>query len=187
MSGLQEGVRAARDNGTGERPVYLIGFMGSGKSTVSRILAGMLGVKHLEMDEVIEREAGRSVSEIFAEEGEEAFREKESALVRRIADGGAAGVSCGGGTVLRPENVSLMRGSGTVVLLSAAPETIYRRVGHSRTRPVLEGHRSVEGVRELMAGREEAYRRAAEFTVTVDDKTPEEIAEEIATLLSGNE
>ena len=161
------------------RPIYLIGFMGCGKSTVSRALAARLGWERLEMDDILSERAGKPITKIFEEDGEEAFRRMESDLLRETG-GRAVVVSCGGGVVLRPENVRTMRANGSVVLLSALPETIYRRVKGHTNRPILNGHMNVEYIRELMEKRAPFYEAAAGFTVPVDGRTAEEIAEEIA-------
>lgn len=108
--------------------IFLIGFMGVGKSTIAKILAKELDAELVEMDETIETEAGITINEIFEKYGEQHFRDLESALVERIADKGGAVVSCGGGAVLRKENVAAMKKNGRVIFLSATPETIFERV-----------------------------------------------------------
>ena len=117
--------------------IFLIGFMGCGKSTLARLLSEQTGAKLIEMDETIEAEAGMSINEIFEKFGETHFRDLESQLVVRIAEEGGAVVSCGGGAILRSENVEAMRKNGTIVYLSATPETIYQRVRYSTNRPLL--------------------------------------------------
>lgn len=165
--------------------IYLIGFMGCGKSTVSRILSRRLRVKQLEMDEILESEAHKPITEIFAQDGEEAFRRQETALLKRIAAGDPAVVSCGGGAALRAENVEAMRQNGTVVLLQATPQTIYERVKNSTDRPVLNGHMNVEYIASLMAKRLPCYEAAADLVIGVDELTPEQVAEMILQQLSG--
>lgn len=161
------------------RPIYLIGFMGCGKSTVSRRLAARLGWPRLEMDDILAGRAGKPITKIFEEDGEEAFRQMESGLLRETG-GRAAVVSCGGGVVLRPENVEMMKANGTIVLLSASPQTIYERVKDHTTRPVLNGRMNVAYIRELMEKRAPFYKAAAGMTVPVDGRSVEEIVEEIA-------
>lgn len=159
--------------------IYLIGFMGSGKSTISRRLSERLQVKRLEMDDMLTVQAGKPITKIFEEDGEETFRRMESELICRIGAGEPAVVSCGGGAALRRENVENMKKSGTVVLLSASPQTIYARVKNSTHRPLLNGHMNVEDITELMAKREPFYRAAADITVSVDGKSSDQAAEEI--------
>lgn len=166
-----------------QRPLYLIGFMGSGKSTVSRFLSEMLHTPKIEMDELLVERAGKPITRIFEEDGEAVFRQMETELLREIGAGEAAIVSCGGGVVLRPENVEIMKRTGTILMLSATPETIYSRVRHSTRRPILNGNMNVGYIAGLMAKRDPAYRAAADVTVTIDGKTSEIVAGEIAAML----
>lgn len=166
------------DRKSKERPVYLIGFMGCGKSTVGRQLAKRLGWPCLEMDEVLAGMAGKPIPQIFAEDGEEAFRRMESRLLEKTG-GQAAIVSCGGGVALRAENIETMKRNGTVVFLTAEPQTIYNRVKNHTNRPLLNGHMNVEYIAGLMKERAPFYAAAAELTVTVDGRLIDEIVGEI--------
>ena len=159
--------------------IFLIGFMGVGKSTIAKLLARELQAELVEMDETIEAEAGMSINEIFEKFGEQHFRDLETALVERVAKTGGAVVSCGGGAVLRPENVELMKQSGKIIFLSATPETIYERVKHSTNRPLLNGNMNVEYIRGLMERRREAYENAADVVISTDGKWKSQIVEEI--------
>lgn len=159
--------------------IFLIGFMGVGKSTIAKLLAKELQAELVEMDETIEAEAGMSINEIFEKFGEQHFRDLETALVERVAKTGGAVVSCGGGAVLRPENVELMKQSGKIIFLSATPETIYERVKHSTNRPLLNGNMNVEYIRGLMERRKEAYENAADVVISTDGKWKSQIVEEI--------
>ncbi len=162
-----------------EKHVFLIGFMGCGKSTVSLELSRLTGRPAYEMDRVIEEEEGMAIRDIFAAKGEAYFRELETGLCRRFAEMEPAVISCGGGAVMRPENVEAMRACGTIVLLTAAPETIYERVRSDAGRPLLNGHMAPDYIAGLMEQRRPAYERAAQLTVSTDGKTPEQIAQEI--------
>ena len=117
--------------------IYLIGFMGAGKTSVARALSAASGMDMIEMDQRIEQEAGMPITEIFAKYGEEYFRDLETELVRTLAGESELVVSCGGGSVLREENAARMKESGHIVLLTASPETIFERVRYSTNRPVL--------------------------------------------------
>ncbi|MCD8300864.1 MAG: shikimate kinase [Clostridiales bacterium] len=165
-----------------KKHIFLIGFMGTGKSSTSLELAGMLDVRQIEMDDEIVRENGMSISDMFECYGEEYFRDKETDLLRRIAGMEPAIISCGGGCVLRPENVALMKNCGTIILLTGEPETIYERVHRSQSRPILNGHMNVEYIAELMEKRRPAYEAAADLAVPSDGKTPGEVAREIIKL-----
>ncbi|MBQ6844255.1 MAG: shikimate kinase [Agathobacter sp.] len=163
--------------------IFLIGFMGCGKSTMARLLTEELHKELIEMDETIEKEEQRTINEIFATDGEQHFRDLESQLIVRIADKGGMIVSCGGGAILREENVSNMKKNGTVVYLSATPETIYERVRYSTNRPLLNGNMNVEYISELMSKRVDKYEKAADIILCVDGKTKSEIVEEIKSLI----
>ena len=163
--------------------IFLIGFMGCGKSTIARILSEKLGMPQVEMDEQIVQEQGMPITEIFEKYGEEYFRDIETALVHRLQAEDGVVVSCGGGAVLREENRRMMKESGAIVWLTAKPETILERVKHSVDRPVLNGHMNVEYITELMAKRHDCYETAADFCVSTDGKDREEICEEIMELV----
>lgn len=159
--------------------IFLIGFMGSGKSTIARMLARETGKTLIEMDETIEAEAGCTINQLFEEHGEDYFRNLESQLVYRIADEGDTVVSCGGGVVLREENVLNMRKNGKIVYLCATAETIYLRVRHSTNRPLLNGNMNIEYIGNLMEKRLPAYEKAADIVIDVNGKEKGEIVAEI--------
>ena len=159
--------------------IFLIGFMGVGKSTIAKILAKELQAELIEMDETIEAEAGMTINEIFATYGEMHFRDLESALIQKISEKGGVVVSCGGGAVLRRENVDLMKQSGKIVFLSATPESIYERVKNSTHRPLLNGNMNVEYIRELMERRRQLYEEAADVVIVTDRKWKSQIVREI--------
>lgn len=160
--------------------IYLIGFMGSGKSAVGSALAQLLGMECMEMDEYIQRQQERTITEIFAACGEEYFRTLETEVLQWVAGKEGMVVSCGGGSVLREENVALMKRSGRIVLLTAEPETIYARVRYSRNRPVLNGNMTVAYIAGLMEQRRGCYTAAADFAVATDGKSIQEICNQIS-------
>ena len=159
--------------------IFLIGFMGAGKSTVARALQSQYGMALVEMDEQIEAEQGMKISEIFAQKGEAYFRALETQLLESLQQREHTVVSCGGGVPMRACNVDAMRKSGTIVYLSAEPETIYERVRHFHTRPLLEGNMNVEYIAQLLDQRLPKYLAAADKTVRTDRRTTEEICKEI--------
>lgn len=159
--------------------IFLIGFMGAGKSTVARSLAERLHCPLVEMDQQIVKEQGMTINEIFDKYGEDRFREIESQLILDLGQGEAAVISCGGGVVVRPQNTEYMKKSGRIVYLQASPRTVYERVKDSSDRPILKGHMNVEYIAQLMEKRRALYEAAAELTIVTDKKTADEIAGEI--------
>ena len=162
-----------------EQNIFLIGFMGAGKSTIAKVLQRELGMELVEMDERIVKEQGMSKNDIFAQKGEDGFRDIESQLVIDIGKNKKSIVSCGGGVVVRPQNVENMKKSGKIVFLTATPETILERVKNGKDRPLLNGHMNVEYISELMEKRRQMYEDAADVKVSTDGKTVGEICTEI--------
>ena len=146
--------------------IFLIGFMGVGKSTVSNAL------------EFFNRR-GPEFSEIFDLHGEAYFRNEETNLLKEVGKEKNKIVSCGGGVAMREVNVQEMRKSGKVILLTAKPETILERVKENHDRPLLENNKTVEYVSELMEKRRPAYEAAADIVIATDGKSANEICEEI--------
>ena len=159
--------------------IFLIGFMGCGKSTNAACLAGMTGARQVEMDQMIVENEGMAIADIFKEKGEAYFRELETELIKSFAGVEPAVISCGGGAVLKEENVRLMKECGKIVLLTAEPGTIYERVKDSTSRPLLNSDMSVSHIRELMEARSPKYVSAADVMVSTDGKTANEICTEI--------
>lgn len=162
-----------------KKNIFLIGFMGAGKSTVAKALQRELHMRLIEMDARIVEEQGMSINEIFDRYGEDHFRDIESGLVDAIGKEGGSIVSCGGGVVVRSRNTEAMKKSGTIVFLTATPETIYERVKNSTERPILNGNMSVEYIAELMEKRRALYEAAADIRIATDGKTRNEICREI--------
>lgn len=167
----------------GKKNIFLIGFMGAGKSTIARCLHSHHGMEWIEMDKEIEKSEGMPISEIFRRKGEEYFRELETGLLLSLESRSNTVVSCGGGVPLRSCNVEAMKRSGIVVFLTARPETILERVKDSHDRPLLEGHKDVEYIAGLLSKRLERYQAAADVQIATDGRRTAEIAEEIYVLL----
>ena len=159
--------------------IFLIGFMGTGKTTIANGLNSKYGMQIIDMDAQIEKDENMTIPDIFASKGETFFRDLETNLIKNIQTMSNVVISCGGGAVLREENVQEMKKSGKIILLEATPETILERVKNSHNRPLLEGNKNVGYIRELMGKREEKYKVAADFVVCVDDRTVDDIVEEI--------
>ncbi len=164
--------------------IFLIGFMGSGKSSVCSRLADILDMKCAEMDEMIVEKAGMPITDIFDTFGEEYFRNMETDVLMDLKETCDTVVSCGGGCVLRRYNSDIMKMSGIVVYLTAAPETIYERVKDEDSRPILNGNMNVGYISSLMDERRPLYESAADITIDTDLKTIDEICDEIIRRLS---
>ncbi len=172
------------ENLTFDQNIFLIGFMGAGKSTVSSALRDLYGMEIVEMDQIIAEREGMSIPDIFKEKGEEYFRTKETGLIMEIQSLKHKIVSCGGGVPMREVNVAEMRKGGKVVWLTAKPETILERVKDDHNRPLLENNKTVEFIADLLEKRRPKYEAAADIAVATDGKSAEVIAREIAAAVS---
>lgn len=144
----------------GKRNVFLCGFMATGKSSVGKSLAAALNCEFLDMDALLEAEAGTTISEIFSSQGEPAFRTMESRMVERIAQRSGCVVATGGGTIVDPQNLETLKRGGVVITLTADIPTILRRSAMEDTRPLLQTADRLERIRSLMAQRAPFYARA---------------------------
>ncbi|MCR5295316.1 MAG: type I 3-dehydroquinate dehydratase [Lachnospiraceae bacterium] len=160
--------------------LFLTGFMGSGKSTVAGYLGRSTGLPVIEMDSAIEEANGMPIRDIFSKFGQEAFRDMETEFLQKLSGEKAGIVSCGGGAVLRERNLALMKSMGKVLLLTASPEVLLKRLlGEADNRPNIKGKLSEEGIRDLLSERKSAYDKSADLIFETDDLTPEEISERI--------
>lgn len=169
----------------GKRHIILVGFMGTGKSTVSHELARLTGCQEIDTDEYIVNHEGRAIKEIFAKQGEDYFRQLETEMINDLDAMDHGIVSCGGGMVLRDINIKKLQQVGTIVLLTATPATIYHRVKDNTDRPLLNGNMNVEYIQKLLEQRQPAYERAAEIVISTDEKTEDMIAQEILSHFDG--
>jgi len=162
--------------------LFLIGYRGTGKTTVARLLAERLGWQWRDADALLEARHGRSIREIFAAEGEAGFRDKEAALVPELCALRRHVIATGGGVILRPSNREQLRAAGRVVWLTADAATLWRRIqgdgSTAQRRPNLSGGGLVE-VEELLRVREPLYRACAHLVVSTEGRAPEEVAEDI--------
>ncbi|GIP48083.1 shikimate kinase [Paenibacillus sp. J53TS2] len=164
--------------------IVLIGMMGTGKSTVGSLLAAETGLALVDLDQRIVEEAGRTIPDIFAAEGEAYFRELESAILRSTLQERGIVLATGGGAVLREENRLVMREGGLVVALQATAEEIVARVGEDPGRPLLAGG-AKERVIALLEERKDAY-AFAHLTVDTSGKSAEQVSDEILTHYRGS-
>ena len=161
-----------------DRPVILTGFMGSGKSSVGRILAKRLGCRFVDLDAEIVAIAGRSINDIFAHDGEQAFRSMESACLERVLGGGRSVVATGGGVVILDENRCSMRNRGVVINLVVSLPLVLKRLHGAIDRPLFAGGNTPNSVKLLMDGREQFY-ADADIRIDTDGKSVEDVAAEI--------
>lgn len=161
--------------------IILIGFMACGKSSVGRRLSQALNMDFLDTDELIENKAGITVSDIFATQGEAAFRIMETECLKDLLnrEGSAFVLSVGGGLPIREENRRLLPQIGTVIYLKVSPDTVFMRVRNDKTRPLLQTANPRGRIMDLMCSRRRFYEDAADYIVEADNKSFEEIIEEI--------
>lgn len=160
--------------------IILIGFMGCGKTTLGIKLSYRLRRSMEDTDKLIEKKEGRTISDIFQTDGEAYFRTLETACLKRmIRTTNHKIISTGGGLPLKEENRALLKELGTVVYLRATAETIYERVKHDKSRPLLQGENPQEKIRTLMAKRSALYEQAADVIIDVDGKNFDTILDEI--------
>lgn len=163
--------------------VFLIGYRGTGKSTVARLLAARTGLDWVDADEHLERQAGRTIREIFATDGEGTFRDLESQVVAELAARDHVIVALGGGAILREANRAALRGRGLVVWLRATPLTLASRLALDPTtgerRPALTSIGGLAEIEQLLAAREPLYRECASQTIDTEGRSPDEVADQI--------
>ena len=165
--------------------IILIGYMGCGKSTIGKRLSYARRTPFLDTDKLIERRVNMTISELFEKEGEEYFRDLETACIKDLLkENGEYIIAVGGGLALREENRKLLKQLGMVVYLQAKWETIYERVKKDTTRPLLQGANPQEKIQSMMAKRAPIYQSAADVIIDVDGKSFEEIINEIGEAVS---
>lgn len=165
--------------------IFLIGFMGTGKSTVAKRLAEFYQVPRRDVDEEIVRKSKMPIVDIFQTQGEAHFRMVEREVLKELSkDGMPYGIiSCGGGLALDDRNQKWMKERGTVILLLASPSTIYRRLKDDKSRPLLKDHMDQNYIEQLMKEREGRYHQAADLIIHTDHKNVKDLIDEIQTAI----
>ncbi|MBI3309032.1 MAG: shikimate kinase [Candidatus Melainabacteria bacterium] len=164
--------------------IVLIGLMGSGKSAIGRTIAKMLGRRFIDTDRLIERKSGKTITEIFAEQNETSFRTLEKEIIKRISQYVGIVIATGGGAIKDPENFNYLKQSGWIIALYASPETLYKRIQGKRVRPLLlEKEDPIKALEEIDNERKGMYAKA-DFQVDTEDKSIDEVAEEVISLLN---
>lgn len=152
--------------------------MGCGKSVVGRLVAGQLDFDFVDTDDLVEAAAGRSISDLFRDEGEPAFRQRERAVLLALANRHRTVIATGGGLVTHADNLTLLKQHALVVCLWASPETLFERVRHNRHRPLLQTPDPLGRIRCLLAAREPFYRQA-DVIIQTEHRHPREVATQV--------
>lgn len=163
--------------------VFLVGPMGAGKSTIGRLLAAELSLSFRDSDRVIEDRTGADIPWIFDMEGEEGFRERETAVLSELSRERDAVIATGGGIVLRAQNRDMMKKSGCVCYLTASIDQLVERTARDKKRPLLQVENPRQKIIDLLALRDPLYRDAADLVVNTDRRSPKSVAQEIASLV----
>ncbi len=168
--------------------IAVVGFMGIGKTTVGQLLAKKLGKKCIKMDLLIERKAGKSIPEIFQQDGEIAFRELEIEVTKEIASEKYSVIDCGGGIVLNKINIDRLKKEGIIVCLTASPSTILDRTTNDENKkPLLKGDNPALTIRELLWLRRPFYERAADITIHTSKLDIDSVVDQIINRLKEDE
>ena len=142
------------------RNIVLVGFMGTGKTTLARMLSERTGMKYISTDAIIEKKEGMTIKDIFSEKGEAHFRKAEKCAIKSASEEKNAVIDAGGGAVMDPENVKNLKQNGIMVCLWAEPEIILKRTGESLARPLLNIPKPGDKIKELLEIRKPFYERA---------------------------
>jgi shikimate kinase len=160
--------------------IALIGFMGAGKTAVGEALAEKLGKEFIELDELIERKAGKTIPEIFRQDGEIVFRELEIEATKEIAGKKNLVIACGGGIVLNRINIDRLKQECVIVYLTASPSVILKRVSKNHSeRPLLNAGDKKQTIKELLAFRQPFYKAAADITIDTSKLSVDTVVEQI--------
>ncbi len=167
--------------------IVLIGFRGTGKSTVGKLLANRLKRDFVDTDEYIEKTTGKTIKDIFEEEGEEGFRKTEIEAIVKLSKMKNKIIAAGGGAVLRDENVKSLKSNGFLILLEATPEIIHDRIMQDKKttqqRPSLTNKNSFDEIKHLIDKRQPLYESAANYTINTSYVSCNDIVEEIITVI----
>jgi len=161
--------------------LYLVGFMGSGKTAVAKEIAESTDLKYIEMDELIEKKEARSINDIFKDSGEDYFRKVEKEALKEISLADKQVVSCGGGVVIDEANVNLMKDSGVLICLQASPDVIYKRVKNNKDRPLLNVENPQVKIEELLRIRRPYYQKA-NYIIETDNLSVQQVAQEVKSI-----
>lgn len=162
--------------------IYIVGFMGSGKTTVGKILADRLNKQFIEMDQVIEQRTNKKIADIFAEYGQDYFRKLETSLLQELSTQNDLVISCGGGLICNNTNLKILKTSGIVFNITASAQIIYERTKKDSHRPILNVKNPLNTIKTLLGVRKPYYEQA-HYTVESEKQTPEQVANSIMEIL----
>lgn len=168
-----------------DKNIILVGFMGCGKTTAGKITAARLGYGFADTDELIEKNEGMAITEIFAKKGEPYFRQRELETATALSGGSRTVIATGGGMAGNKAIMELLKQSGKAVYIKASAEKIFSNLEGDNTRPLLMGGDKYEKIKSLLAEREDLYNSAADIIIDTDGKTAEETADSIIADLEG--
>lgn len=166
--------------------IALIGFMGTGKTTVGKLLSKKLNMKFVESDNIIVEQANKSINEIFEKFGEEKFREIEKNIIKKLSKEKNTIISCGGGVVIKKENISNLQKSSIIILLNSEIKEIIKRLETDKSRPLLKSENKLEKKKRitlLLDKRKDLYLDSADIIIDTTGKKPEQITEEIISVM----
>ena len=168
--------------------IFLTGYRATGKTTVARLVAQALGKQAIDADVYIEQQAGMTIAEIFTEEGEQGFRNRETIVVQELADRENLVIALGGGAIVREKNREALQGRGITIWLRASADVIFERMNTDpltgQRRPDLTAFGGLEEVRSLLTQRTPLYQAAADFTVDTEQLSPEDVGAQIVSKIS---
>lgn len=170
-----------------KKNIAIIGFMGTGKTEVSKRLGRKLKRKYVSTDSLVEERAGKSIQEIFEGEGEKKFRELEREVIKEISGKDNLVIDCGGGVILDKRNVENLRENSVIICLTASPEVILERVKREEKRPLLDAPNKLEKIKEIMSARKELYQKAAHEMVDTSNLSIDEVVEKLLMVIEKND
>lgn len=175
IEGLTTMLSTLHDN---SKTIFLVGFMGTGKTSVANQLYSSYGMSHLDLDAYIEEREHMNIADIFAH-GEDEFRDKETKYLRQIVRQNYHVVSLGGGIVMKQENIEIIKSRGVIVLLTASLKTIIERLKDDKTRPLIAQNFDLQYISDLMKLREDTYNEVADIVIDTNNKNIDQICQEI--------
>lgn len=159
--------------------IILIGFMGTGKTTIAKNISEKYNMQAMDIDNIIEKQEGRLINDIFLNEGEKYFRNIETNILKNLNGKKNIVVACGGGIVLKDENINYLKLCGRVVLLKSTAKTIYNRIKNCNMRPILNNNMNIDFIENMIKKRNNSYLKASDIIVINENKSIDEVTKEV--------